>query len=673
MKKIKIPIGVLYEKLGIKHIGEKELTHKVPCDIYVKTPENKRAKINFLVTKKSDTYNYNLENGHTLKTSDKHIIIENGKNVLINSANSIDNIDGNSYKIKSKELIGKNNTVYDFGIDNPHLYITEDGSIHHNTTVAQYIFLYDMCRILCMKKPQQKFNLPGNTIILFALTNATLDAAETINLDPIMGMIRKSPFFVSKFSKYKKDKTLFKNNINLFIASSKRQLVGKTIFSAISDEINQEVQKGGSSLLVAEMINRINSRFLMKGDKWPGHYNLISSAQGDDSLMEKVKENFEDSMESIKLVNPARFEVKQHLDIYEGEKFKVFIGNYANDPFIIKTDEELLRAENTDIDKVIEIPIEHYMEFKQNIYSGIQDVLGKVTVDSSTFIKDKDKITKTLSLPPVAGKNVYVISNDEDTAIMDNFDKEKLTLFGLEYPRVIGLDIGLNEDRFGFTMLHRRYNPKIERQLNDRDGTMEDFVYWADLCVGFLPEEGEKFPLWKIRDFIRDLNDLGFPIKLVVSDSYQSVDTLQLLEKDGFAVKECSVDRNKMAYYKLKNSINEEKLKTQYNDVLFEELVSLEENEKKIDHPNRKSCVQDLVNRKLNISKDLTDSLASALYMFKDIDIHVFENLKPLNKLKELTGVETGFKSMDKFLEHRSNFNVNLGFKENKKSNNFKL
>jgi hypothetical protein len=666
--KIKIPIGILFEKLNLFHKKNNEdlngeNTFKNKYNIKVKTP-NGYKKINFFVTKKSDVYKYTLENSKTLITSNKHLIIENKKQTQIQNAKSVDNIDGNSYKIISKELIKNNEIVYDFGLDSPHLYTTPDGSIHHNTTIAQYIFLYDMCRMLCMTNPQEKFNLPNNTVIKFALTNATLDAAESINLDPIMGMLRKSPFFVSKFSKDKKDKSTFKNNIDLFIASSKRQLVGKNIYSAISDEINQEVIKGGSSLLVAEMINRINSRFLMKGDRWPCHYVLISSTQDDSSLVEKIKENFEDSMDSIKLISPARFEVKGHLDIYGGEKFKVFIGNYSSDPFIIQTKEELILAEEIDIEKIHEVPIEHYLEFKQNIYSGIQDVLGKVTVDSATFIKDKTKIKKMLTLSSTCDKEVYILNHDENSPIIDYFEKERLVSFGLDHPRVIALDIATTEDRFGFTMLHRRYDPKYERQIQDRDGTIEDFVYWSDLCIAFVPEEGKKIPLWKVRDFIRDLKDLGFPIKIITSDSYQSFDTLQLLEKDGFTVMQCSVDKKKNAYYTLRNAINEEKIKVSNNDILFEELVSLIENEKKIDHPSdRKSAVPSLMKRELNISKDLADSLTAALFVFKDVEIHTFENLKPLNELKEMAGTSVGNKLFDKLIEHK-NEEFNLGFDE---------
>lgn len=674
---IRIPIGVLYSKLNIKHIPNKRNNiigqeHEAPCEIFIKTPEGKLTLLNKLVTKRSDVYEYRLNNS-SLKASDKHIVIENGKDILIKDATSIDNIDGGVHKIISSKIIRRDDVVYDFSIDNPHLYCTPDGYIHHNTTVAQYIFLYDLTRVLCMAKPQQKFKLPGNTIILFALTNATLDAAEAINLDPIMGMMRKSPFFVSKFSKDKKDKTLFKNNINLFIASSKRQLVGKTIYSAISDEINQEVQRGGSSLLVAEMINRINSRFLMKGNKWPGNYVLISSTTSDDSIMEKVQENFKDNPESIKLVSPARYEVKSHLDIYSGKKFKIFVGNYSSDPFIIKSDDDLIRANEIDVDKVIDVPIEHFMEFKQNIYSGIQDVLGMVTVDSSTFIKDKTKIKKALNLTPLIDKNLYVIPHDEETAIIDFFNKERLVALGLDHPRAIGIDIGLNEDRFGFTMLHRRFDPKIERELQGRDGTIEDFVYWADLCFAMLPEEGKKLQLWKIRDFIRDLNELGFPIKIVTSDSYQSVDTLQLLEKDGFVVKQYSVDKTKNAYYKLRSAIDEEKIKCAYNDILFEELVALVEGDKKIDHPCRKSAIHELKQRELNISKDVSDSLAGALYVFKDIPIHELENLIPLQRLKERAGTSVGNAQMDILLDNRDIQVENIQEFNQSNINNFKM
>ena len=644
MKKLKIPIGILFKKLGIQHTDDEYFnqygqTHfKIPT-IFIKTP-NGKAKINFLVTKKSDIYEYKLENNKILKTSNKHIIIENGKENLIENANSVDNIDNNSYKIISKRFI-KNDIVYDFSIDSPHLYITPDGSIHHNTKISTYSLLYDICRLLHLKNPQATFKLPDTTKIVFMLTNSSLETAESINFDPMMAIIRESPFFVENFSKT--GRTLFNKNIDIKIASRKRQLVGRDVFSAISDEVNQEVVKGGSFELVTEMINRINSRFLIQGNKWPGHYFIISSAQTENSLIERLKENFENMKESVEIVNPARFEVLKHKIKYSGKFFKVFVGTYDADPFIINTEDDFKKALDIDPNKIFDVPIEHKQEFVIDIYAGIQDVLGKPTINTKTFLKDKSLINKSMRLTKLYDKDYVLVSDNVAEKIINQFDKNKLLSFGVEKERVIGIDFGLNRDRLGFVMLHRRSEIKIEREVANNLGTYEDFVYWADLAIAMLPENpSQQIRLEKIRDFIRDLTDLGFNIKLIVMDGFQSVDTQQILQNEGYNVKQYSVDRTKKAYYTLKYAIEEGRINLPENKILKEELSSLIENEKKIDHlEDVKSNIEILRKRNLNISKDISDALANALFNFQEIPVSPLENDYTIERMAIKSKIKT--------------------------------
>ena len=522
------------------------------------------------------------------------------------------------------------------------------------TKISTYALLYDICRILHLKNPQAEFKLPDTTKIVFMLTNSSLETAESINYDPMMAIIRESPFFVEHFSKT--GRTLFEKNIDIKIASRKRQLVGRDVFSAISDEINQEVVKGGSFDLVTEMINRINSRFLLKGNKWPGHYFVISSAQTENSLIEKIKEQFEEMKESIEIINPARFEVLKHKIQYSGKKFKVFIGTYDADPFIIETEEDLQKAIDIDPNKIFEVPIEHKQEFIVNIYAGIQDVLGKPTINTKTFIKDKTLLNKVMSLTKLYNKDYILVSDKVSEKIIDNFDINNLIKFGLKQKRVIGIDFGLNRDRLGFVMLHRRSVKKIEREIAGKLGTYEDFVYWADLAIAMLPENpAKKIRLEKIRDFIRDLKEIGFEIELIVMDGFQSVDTQQILQNEGYNVKQYSVDRDKKAYYTLKYAIEEERIALPDNKILKEELTSLIETEKKIDHlQDVKSNIEILKQRNLMISKDIADALANALYNFQQIPASPFENENFINELTIKTKIKSDDEIYNELLQFKS-------------------
>jgi len=633
MKKIRIPIGELYKRLGIKHNGEREETHSTPCDVYVKTPEETLSKINFFVTKKSDIYTYELENGERLETSDKHKVISGGEETLISEAKSIDNKDGKSYKIIKSYKEKEDEVVYDFGIDAPHLYTTPDGSIHHNTTVASIIFLYDLARLLCMDEPQLRFKLPKSAKIYFTLTNSTMENIEQVNYDPIMSLVRESPFFRSKFDNTKSRSSLFINNIDINMVSRKHSLVGKNVYAASSDEVNQEIQKGGSKNIITEMYNRINSRFLLKGNKWAGHYTMISSATTEGSLIQTMIDNAKEKSEAegkkdsefsqsdILVISAPRFEVLKHKIKYSGETFKVFIGDYQSDPFFIENDKDLERAKRFDPTKIFDVPIEYRGEF-DDIYAGIRDVLGMAVSDVRTFIPFKEKIKNALVLHGACELDEIILGENDN--LIDFFDVDKIDMFKPGSQKVIGLDIAVSGDRYGLCMSH----------IHDTvgEGELKEFSYWVDFAVGIRPPKGEQLKLYKIREFIFELQRLGINIEYVVSDSYQSTDTLQLLEKGGIKTIMNSVDRKKDPYVGLRNAIIDERIKGPNNQILYRELVFLKEDDKKVDHPEHN---QDGTPG----SKDIADAVTNSIWILgTKVDYKPYLDKDFIEELDEVVG-----------------------------------
>lgn len=472
------------------------------------------------------------------------------------------------------------------------------------STVSSIIFLYDLCRILCLDEPQKRFRLPKSAKIFFTLTNSTLENVEQVNYDPIISFIRQSPFFRSKFNNAKSKTSLFINNIDINMVSRKHSLVGKNVYSASSDEINQEVTKGGSQNIVTEMYNRINSRFLQPGNKWPGTYTLISSATTESSLIQTIMDNANDkeddsfNKKDILVISAPRFEILRHKIAYSGQTFKIFIGDYQSDPFIINTEEELKRAKMLDETKVFDVPIEHLGEFENEIYAGIRDVLGMAVSDVRTFMPFKDRIRNSLSLSRLCELDEIIL--DEDSKLIEFFNRDVIDSFKPGSQKVIGLDIAVSGDRFGLCMLH------IHDTIGQ--GDMAEQVYWVDFAVGIKPPKGKQLQLWQIREFIVELVNMGIGINYVVSDSYQSTDTLQLLNKQGIEAVMNSVDRKKDPYHIMRSAIMEGRLFMPYNKILYKELVFLKENEKKIDHP-------DFFPDGTVGSKDIADAVCNALFI----------------------------------------------------------
>jgi len=504
------------------------------------------------------------------------------------------------------------------------------------TTVAFIMFLYDLARMLCLEAPQAKYKLQSSAKITALLINSTIEQAMRVNYDPIIAMIRNSPFFVSKFNNKTKN-SLFINNIDIVVATRKRGIVGQNAFTFLADEVARmdSIKKGLAEEVITELINRVNSRFLLDGNRWCAIPNIISSADEEQSIIAKLfklAENDELGIEKDKifLENPTRFEVKGEITNYSGKIFYVFTGNMSADPFIIDTkedEERYWKVKSNDKELAI-VPEEHRAEFI-DIYAGIRDVLGKPISANRTFIGSVEKVRNAGIITPIIPDEI-VLPNGGD--LLSFFTTKQLDILKPGALRVIGMDIALSGDRFGLAMGHI-HNVK-------RVGNEEEIEIYIDFVVGIKPQQNEKIRLDDIRKFIYKLSEMGIPIGLIITDSFQSVDTLQILEEKGYKTKNNSVDKKKEPYYELRNLIYEEKIKFPNNKILIKELLNLKEDSKKIDHPQ-------FFPDGTPGSKDLADAVCQCVYgLLHEVEYNPLfekENIEDLkNAVNKLKGMEIG-------------------------------
>lgn len=140
MKKITIKIRDLFEKLNLNEPILEETGYKNNKNIFVKTPSGELTKINHFVKKpKQEVISVKLENNIIIKCSPNHIFIDkNNNNTFAKDAIEIQTIYG-SKNIIEKERI-QDSELYDISIDNPHLYVSTNGVIHHNTKFSNLLF-----------------------------------------------------------------------------------------------------------------------------------------------------------------------------------------------------------------------------------------------------------------------------------------------------------------------------------------------------------------------------------------------------------------------------------------------------------------------------------------------------------------------------------------------------
>lgn len=132
LKSVKIKIGDLFKVLNIDNQKYEE-SQTSKFDVYIRTPSNEIVLIDYFVKKHNNNIiSVKLDNGIEFKCSENHLIQnELGETQKVKDAGSLFTTDGIE-KIISKQF-EKVGDVYDISIPFPHLYITPNKVIHHNT------------------------------------------------------------------------------------------------------------------------------------------------------------------------------------------------------------------------------------------------------------------------------------------------------------------------------------------------------------------------------------------------------------------------------------------------------------------------------------------------------------------------------------------------------------
>jgi len=132
MKSLTVTFKDLFDFLNIgDDINNIEFTD---TQLYVLTPTKEVVPIRGYIKKtEHEIVNVKLENGDEFNVSSRHLVFEEGECKFVKDCQTVDTIYGSS-KISSIQTVNTNAEVYDISIDAPHVYITPNGVIHHNTS-----------------------------------------------------------------------------------------------------------------------------------------------------------------------------------------------------------------------------------------------------------------------------------------------------------------------------------------------------------------------------------------------------------------------------------------------------------------------------------------------------------------------------------------------------------
>lgn len=457
---------------------------------------------------------------------------------------------------------------------------------------------YLMYRILCLKNPLEYYHLKPTEKICFAFMNIKKELAKQIAIDKFQKTIQMSPWFMSRGRM-----TTFEgepywippNYISIIIGSQSDDVIGLPIFFCFQDEIsfirNQDIdkQKQKAKDMIDTAIGGMLTRFIHNG-KNPTMLVVASSKRSEQSFMEEYIKTLSEGENKSKVyvVDKPVWEVKPKGTYGEGV-FYVGLGNKYMASIVIPTED------NDNLDKykekgyrIIEVPRFFRAKFLEDIDRNLCDIAG-ISVASTNKYMSGERVAECINeqfknpFPDVieTGNGKDDVMQYRQVFNMDNVPKELMCK-----PLFVHLDMSVSGDMTGIAGVWI-----LGKKVTTDGNPSKDLSFRLAFSTSIKAPKGYQISFEKNRNFIRWLKEVGFKIKKVTYDTFQSYDTGQQLKAEGFDCEILSVDRvdsDKVCkpYQYLQSTIYEHRLVMYKSDRLFDEFLDIERNINtgKVDH-----------------------------------------------------------------------------------------
>ncbi len=475
------------------------------------------------------------------------------------------------------------------------------------TTSALYTQAYQLYLLSCYENPHKILGIAETDEILFIFQNMTAALSKNVDFARFKAICDRSHYFTKVFpyNREIESRLEFPHRIRVMPLSGEiTAAIGQNVYSGILEEVNfmEVVQdskrtKGGELFDQARGIYstisiRRKSRFMRLG-RLPGVLCIVSSRNYPGQFTDEKEEQAEKEIRatgksSIFIYDKRLWELKP--DRYCGDMFLLFIGDVNRKPHILEQDEHFAEE---DANLVMEVPVEHLSDFEQDMPRALRDIAGVSTLAKLPFIGNYDAIAAAL-----CGVNLF--SQDHTDFVTTKVTIDKRLIKHPTKPRWAHVDLALSGDCAGLAIGYVEDFVIVQRG-GDQEEILPKVV--IDGVLEIRPPKGGEINFSRIRELLYNLKSAGLPLKWVTFDSFQSVDSIQILRQKGFITGNISMDKTMLPYDFTKTAIYDARLVAPDHPKLSLELKSLELviDKKKIDHPP-------------NGSKDLSDSVAGVVY-----------------------------------------------------------
>ena len=275
---------------------------------------------------------------------------------------------------------------------------------------------------------------------------------------------------------------------------------------------------------------------------------------------------------------------------FSGETFKVFVGDQSRNPRILE-DSDVVAAQDERL--VWDVPIEFKSKFEDGLMGAVRDILGLSTMALFPFMTNADAVARCFGkVQPLCSLEGCDFVSTRPLIYPKRMEHP-------DEPRFCHIDLAKTKDSAGVSIGH------VPRFMQVDRGEYKEMlpVIQFDLILEVFPPRGGEIEYSKIRELIYLLrNKLNMPIKWVTFDQYQSTDSQQIMQREGFATGYMSMDTDTMPYEMTKLAFYDGRIVAPPHKKALREMLGLEFDPKhqKIDHPPHGS-------------KDVSDSMAGVV------------------------------------------------------------
>lgn len=489
------------------------------------------------------------------------------------------------------------------------------------TTFVDMGLARDFYELCMMRDPQEAFGLMPDSEIVLVCYNRDQKLARDVTFGGLKRLIMSSPFFRSLGLKEGTSELVYpKKNIRIIAVSVRSSdALGRNVYGGIIDEsdflegstlrgsgLSAPGEKGFAELLHDSILGRMKTRYVESG-VLPGKLYMSSSARHEQSFTNR----------RIAAVRDDPYAFVRDYAIYEAKpphKFKkkrfwVLVGNdrirhkiLTNKEYAAFSKEDKVELQEAGC-RFLHVPEDFQSDFERNIEKAVQDIGGVVTAPMSRYIQLRDRIQDAVDptlFHPMASPTW--VTNEKAAIEWSRLVERVSVRLGpgrhedivrpRRHPdavRHVHVDLSKGiQDPAGLCIAHVVDVIEVERRNREGNATIEEApIIEVDLLLQILPPVGGEIDFGAIRGLIYDFRDFGYNIQHASFDTWQSVDSIRILNEQGIKADVVSTWKTTAPYDTLKTAIYEGRFSCYEYPILTQELEQLifDAARQKIDHP----------------------------------------------------------------------------------------